>query len=432
MWKNINQFIQLLGKISLFLKIMKNLLLISLLILICSQCCISRSKIKLGIDVLVEENYKPLDNKNIALLSNFAGRSSTGILSAELLSKAKNCSLKMILAPEHGFFTTIPAGQHVADTLLQGIPIVSLYGKNRVPSKKLMKDIDVIVVDIQDVGVRSYTYLSTLFNTMKFAAENKIKVIILDRPNPLGGMIVDGNITEPEWQSFVGIIPISYIHGCTLGELALMINNENWLNKNKNLKCDLEIIKMVGWQRTMAWEDTGLDWYPTSPHIPTVNAARGMAIFGTFGELGVTSLGIGTTTPFQIIGHKSFDFFETYYEADTTKYCSFSTSPMIFRPFYGKYKDENINGLFVNFHFNDDCKPYQDGMNFFMQLKIKNPYLFNKDLYKPEQINMFKKVTGTDKIFNIMFNNQENNNFAETITNNLYKFIILRNNYLLY
>lgn len=411
---------------------MKNLLIISILILICTQSCFSRSKIKLGIDILVEENYKHLNNKNIALLSNFAGRSSEGILSAELLSKAPNCSLKMILVPEHGFYTTIPAGQYVSDTLLYGIPVVSLYGKNREPNKKLLEDIDIIVVDIQDVGIRSYTYLSTLYNTMKVAAENKIKVIILDRPNPLGGMIVDGNVTEPEWISFVGIIPIAYIHGCTLGEIALMLNNENWLSKDKHLKCDLEIIKMEGWERIMAWEDTGLDWYPTSPHIPTVNSVRGMAIFGAFGELGITSLGIGTTTPFQIIGHKSFDYFDSNFQSDTAKYRSFSLSPMIFRPYYGKYKDENINGFFVTFHFDDDCKPYQDGMNFFMNLRNKYPSLFNKDLYKQEQINMFKKVTGTDKIFNIVFNFADNDDISKAITNNLDKFMILRNNYMLY
>ncbi len=410
---------------------MKKIILISLLLLICFQPCFSRSKIKLGIDVLLDENYKPIENKNIALLSNFAGRSSDGILTAELLSKAKNFKLKMILSPEHGFFTTMPAGQSISDTIIDGIPIVSLYGKNREPNKDLLNNIDVIVVDIQDVGVRSYTYISTLFNTMKFAAENDIKVIVLDRPNPLNGIIVDGNVIEPEWFSFVGIIPISYIHGCTIGELALMINSENWLSKEKILKCDLEIIRMVGWKREMAWEDTGLDWYPTSPHIPTVNAARGMAVFGAFGELGITSLGIGTTTPFQIIGHKTFDFFYDNHISDTFEYCSFSTSPMIFRPFYGKYKDENINGLFCNFHFDVDCKPYQDGINFFLNLRNIYPDLFNEFLYRPEQIKMFKKVTGTDRIFKIVFNNSENN-ITESITNDLYKFIILRNNYLLY
>jgi uncharacterized protein YbbC (DUF1343 family) len=411
---------------------MKKMLLISLLIIISTMSCFSLSKIKLGIDVLVEENFKHLDNKNIALLSNFAGRSSDGILSSELLAKANNCRLKMVLAPEHGFFTTVPAGQHIADTLINGIPIISLYGKNREPNKKLLEDVDVIVVDIQDIGIRSYTFLSTIFNTMKVAAENNIKVLVLDRPNPLGGIIVDGNVIESEWFSFVGIVPISYIHGCTIGELALMINNEKWLSQDKTLQCDLEIVKMIGWQRGMAWEETGLDWYPTSPHIPTVNSARGMAIFGAFGELGITSLGIGTTTPFQIVGHKTFDLFSENHPQIADKYSSFSTSPMIFRPFYGKYKDENINGLFMTFHFDDDSKPYQDGMNFFMDIRKNYPLIFDRNLYKADHINMFKKVTGTSEIFDIFFGDTETGNITEIITKNLYKFIILRNNYLLY
>ena len=214
-----------------------------------------------------------------------------------------------ILVPEHGFYISVPAGSKVSDDSLFGVPVFSLYGIERSPGRKILSNCDVILIDVQDIGVRSYTYISTVYKVMEAAAKFSIPVIILDRPNPLGGMIVDGNTIDKGRESFVGIVPISYIHGMTIGELAMMINQEGWLPIGKSkmpLKCDLSIIEMKGWSRWMAWEDCGMLWFPTSPHVPTVNAIRGLAVLGIFGELGIINIGIGTTLPFQYIGMPGF------------------------------------------------------------------------------------------------------------------------------
>jgi len=143
---------------------------------------------------------------------------------------------------------------------------------------------------------------------MQSAAEYNKPVIILDRPNPLGGMIVDGNVLDINFRSYIGLLPVPYIYGMTIGEIATMMNEENWLSdsKNQNIKCNLTIIKMQGWERWMQWEDTQLPWFPTSPNISSPDAIRGIAMLGWIGELSLFSIGIGTNMPFQYFGSPDF------------------------------------------------------------------------------------------------------------------------------
>ena len=264
-----------------------------------------------GIDVLEQNNFKEIEGKKVALLTNHAGRSRDGRLTLNILKESGIVNLTGLFVPEHGFFTTIPAGEKVKDDTVFGVRAYSLYGGSKSPDDNLLKKCDVVVVDLQDIGIRSYTYISTMYNTMKACANAGKPIIILDRPNPIGGIVVDGGVLDDNVRSFVGMVPVSYLHGCTFGELAMMINNEGWLGTKKDsgkLKCELTVIKMKGWERWMAWEDTGLFWYPTSPHIPSVNAVRGAAVLGIIGELGMISIGIGTTSPFQYLGSPDFDY----------------------------------------------------------------------------------------------------------------------------
>jgi uncharacterized protein YbbC (DUF1343 family) len=392
-------------------------------------------KTKPGIDVLADSNFEIIRNKNVLLLTNHAGRNSDGVLTVEIFQKATECKLIGLLVPEHGFYTTIPAGDNVKDEFIMGVPAYSLYGKNKKPVFDQLKDCDVVVVDIQDIGVRSYTYISTMYNTMIACADYNIPIVILDRPNPLGGLVTDGNVLDVKYKSFVGIIPVSYIHGCTIAELAQMINNEDWLgkdNNNKIRKCDLQVVKMQNWERWMVWEDTGLIWYPTSPHIPTVNSIRGIATLGIFGELGIISIGIGTSSPFQYIGSPDFNTNKVAELLGTLNYDGLILNPVKYRPFYGMYSGKDCNGFLLTFPINPLFTPYSTGIKILSYIKLTKPDLFSPEKLSSKQQEMFKKVTGTDKILNALKYSSNPDEIEKIALDGLENFIELRKKYLLY
>lgn len=366
----------------------------------------AQKSVKLGIDVLIESNFHQIRNKRVALLTNNAGRDSRGKLTAEIFSKAKEFELASIFTPEHGFFCDIPAGQYVNNDTLFNVPVYSLYGANRKPLKYQFEDCDIVVVDLQDIGIRSYTYISTMFKMMEACAENFIPIIILDRPNPLGGLIVDGNTLEKGRESFVGIIPVSYIHGCTIGELAIMINGEGWLGEFEIggiKKCDLTVIKMKKWQRWMSWEDTGLEWLPTSPNIPSTDAVKGAAITGIFGELGIANLAIGTKIPFQFIGFRGFNTEKVLKKLKKYRFSGIKFIPKNYSDIINRNGASEINGLKLEFSLDNHFLPYTYGFRIFLQIRKVHPEKFNPDNIKPNAKTMFIKVTGTEKLFDMLF-----------------------------
>ena len=225
-------------------------------------------KVLLGIDVLQKDNFSILNGKNVGLITNQTGTSSKLETTIDLFRQAKNFKLISVYSPEHGVKGLVAAGQsfnQFTDSV-SGITFYALYGKTAKPSKEMLRNIDVLVYDIQDIGVRSYTYISTLGLAMEAAAENKIPFIILDRPNPLGGWRVEGNVAEEDFKSFVSKYEIPYVYGLTCGELANLINTKRSIG-NK-IKCNLQVVKMEGWKRWMKFSDTGLIWVPTSPNVP--------------------------------------------------------------------------------------------------------------------------------------------------------------------
>lgn len=364
-------------------------------------------KVKLGIDILIEKDFQPLKNKKIALLTNYSGRTGTGKLTLDVFAETDKCKLIKVFAPEHGFKAKVPAGKPVLNDTIRNIPIISLYGSNRKPSIYQLKGIDVVVVDIQDVGVRSYTYISTLFKLMEACAECNIPVIILDRPNPLNGLIIDGNSVEKGKESFVGIAPVPYIHGLTIGELANLFNGENLFSpdeKGKARKCDLSVIKMENWERWMSWEDTKLKWYATSPNIPNVNSIRGMAVLGVMGELGKFSIGMGTDYPFQFISFPGYkdEIFRKYFS--TLEFPGVKLEPVHIRELNPRKKSMSYRGYKLKFNPNNNFAPYTLGIQFMLAIRNFNPSLFSEDGFKKNSKEMFCKVTGTDKLFNMLCN----------------------------
>lgn len=311
----------------------------------------NKSTVILGADVLLSENYDLIKGKNIGLIVNHSSLFSNGKHLVDSLYERKDLSIVAIFGPEHGFRgDTTGAIENSRDTKT-GIPIFSLYGKTYKPTKEMLKGIDVLIFDIQDVGARFYTYISTLGFAMEAAAENNIPIIVLDRPNPIAGLYIDGPITDDSLKSFVAFAPIPIAHGMTVGELAKMYNEQGWL-KNK-IKANLTVIKMKGWKRNLWYDETNLNWIKPSPNMPTISTAivyPGTCLF----EGTNVSEGRGTEKPFEFIGAPWFDSKKIIDELNKQKFNGVSFEEISFIPEWYKFNShppkfhkEKCNGIYI-------------------------------------------------------------------------------------
>ena len=305
--------------------------------------------VQLGIDVLIANGFKSLVGKRVGLITNPTGVTSDLRSTIDVLHKAPGVKLVALFGPEHGVRGDIPAGDEVADSrdAATGLPVHSLYGKTRKPTAEMLADIDVLVFDIQDIGSRSYTYISTLAVTMEAAAENHIPYVVLDRTNPLGGNRIEGRPLDLKYRSFVGQLPIPYVHGLTIGELARMINGEGWLAKGA--QCELEVIPLHGWKRDMAFDRTGLYWVPTSPHVPRAESSFYYAATGIMGELNVLSEGVGYPLPFELAGGPDIDPQMLADDLNGRKLPGLFFRPLFFQPFYGRLAKHTCGGVQIVF-----------------------------------------------------------------------------------
>ncbi len=355
-------------------------------------------KIKPGIEVLRESNFAVLKGKRVGLITNPTGVDSKLKSTVDILFEQKELKLVALYGPEHGVRGNFSAGDKVENAVdsATGLPLYSLYGKTRKPNAEMLKGIDVLIYDIQDIGARSYTYISTMGLAMEAAAENNIEFVVLDRPNPLGGMKIEGNIVEPGFTSFISQFPIPYVYGLTCGELAKMLNDEGMLTGGK--KCKLTVIPMKGWKRTMTFEETGLQWVPASPHIPEGSSPQYYVATGVLGELGVISEGVGYTIPFHTFAAEWIDSKIFADKLNAAKLNGLLFRPISFRPYYGKYKDKVLNG--VQIHITDYSAVDLMSVQFIcMQVHNelypdKNPFM----LADSSRIRMFDKVAGSDQI----------------------------------
>ena len=266
-----------------------------------------RAAVQLGVDVLREQGFDLLAGRRVGLVTNQTGVDSAGTRTRLLLHKARNVQLVALYSPEHGIDGTVAAGKYIASRKdpATGLVVHSLYGPTRKPTPEMLRGIDVLVYDMQDIGVRSYTYVSTMAKCMEACGEMKIPFVVLDRPNPLGGTRVEGPGIEEKWRSFVGQFPVPYVHGMTAGELARMANARGWTGS----RCSLTVVPMRGWSREMTWGGTGLRWVQTSPNIPRSSSVPYYAATSIFGSLEGAALdvGIGTGQPFQMAGKSGVD-----------------------------------------------------------------------------------------------------------------------------
>jgi uncharacterized protein YbbC (DUF1343 family) len=257
--------------------------------------------VRIGADRLLHEASELVAGKQVGVLTNHTGRLSDGRSVIDALAESGLCTLKALYGPEHGITGDTPDGEVVehAHHPRYGVQVYSLYGKTHKPTPDMLEGVDVIVCDIQDVGARFYTFISTVALAMEAAAEQRIPFVVLDRPNPIRGLSFDGPIRVTSLKSFVAWMPIPVTHGLTLGELARLWNDEGWLANG--VKAPLQVLEMDGWKRSMWYDETGLEWTAPSPNMPSLTTAvvyPGLC----FVEGTSISEGRGTPNPFELVG----------------------------------------------------------------------------------------------------------------------------------
>ena len=349
-----------------------------------------------GLDVLARDNFAILEGKKVGLITNQTGVNRKLIQNVELFLESPNVDLQAVFSPEHGFSGTVSAGEKVnsSEDVKTGIPFYSLYGENQKPTPDMLKGLDVLVFDIQDIGIRSYTYMSTMGLAMEAAGEVGIDFIVLDRPNPMNGEKIEGNILDLKFSSFIGMYPIPYVYGLTPGELARMINEEKWMGST----CNLNVIKMENWDRKTRWDKTQLNWKAPSPNVPKSITPNFMVSTGIMGELGVFSIGIGTEFPFELMGAPWIKEIQFTDKMNQLNLPDITFLPITFSPTKGLFLGEKVHG--VHLQILDVEKAELIKIQFyFMEIHQqlypeKNPF----ELTTPNQLLMFNKVLGTDQI----------------------------------
>ena len=363
----------------------------------------ARPVVKPGIEVLRDREFQGLVGKRVGLVTNPSGVDRHLESTVDILYNAPGVSLVALYGPEHGVRGDVYAGGKVTDTKddATGLPVYSLYGSTRKPTPQMLDGIDVMVYDIQDVGARSYTFISTLGLVMEACTAKGIEVMVLDRPNPLGGNKIEGCYVEQPFNSFVSQYRIPYVYGLTVGELAVMINeeglNRGQLGNQDPVKCKLTVVPMEGWERDMLYEDTGLPWVLPSPNIPFKDTPLYYSAAGICGELyGFMDIGIGYTLPFQVFGATWLDpeKLKTRLESYDLPGVSFRT--IWYKPIAGSRKGELVKGLQYFFTDYEDARITET--QFHVMQAVAELYPDKKAFEIISGYGLFDKVCGTDYV----------------------------------
>ena len=368
------------------------------LIIIIATTVSNGQVVETGLEGLIKSNFAPLRGKRVGLVTNPTGTDRYLRSTVDILYHAPNVDLVALYGPEHGVRGEFTAGEHVdfENDPATGLPVYSLYGSTRKPTAEMLKDIDILVYDIQDIGSRSYTFISTLGLVMEAAAENGKKVVVLDRPNPLGGIRMEGAVTRPGFFSFVSQFAIPYIHGLTVGELALFLNGEGILANG--IKCDLEVVRMSGWSRKMYFGETGLPWIPSSPHVPHGDSPLFYPATGIAGELYVVNIGVGYTLPFQTFAADWINADSLAANLNGLKLPGVIFRPVHYTPYYSTLQGKLVHG--VQIHFTDPSVAPLSLLQFYIMQEAHRLWP-DKNLFEmcnPSRLSMFDKVCGTDEV----------------------------------
>ncbi|MEN8193066.1 MAG: DUF1343 domain-containing protein [Bacteroidota bacterium] len=414
---------------------MKKLLLITIFItsMYSTNSFSQNPKIKLGIEVLQENNFDILQGKRVALVTNPSGVDSKLNSTIDILHKGEGFELVALFGPEHGIRGDVEGGDKIDNSTdaVTGLPVYSLYGKNRKPSKEMLHNLDIIIYDLQDIGCRSYTFIGTLGNVMESAAEFNKKVVVLDRPNPLGGNRIEGNIVEEGFYSLISQYPIPYVYGLTVGELAKMINDNSILKDG--VKCDLEVVPMDGWKREYIFEDTGLMWVPTSPHIPHKNSPFFYVMSGIVGELrDVISIGVGYTLPFQTFAYEDVNGIKLAERLNNLGIEGLRFMPISYTPYYAFGEGETISGVEVFITDYRNAPLMKTQLYVLQELHEMYPDYNIFEETSSGRIRMFDLSMGTDKIRIDFMKRFKVSDVDEYLDKNIESFRNLSKKYYLY
>jgi uncharacterized protein YbbC (DUF1343 family) len=358
--------------------------------------------VKVGADVLFEESFfHLLKGKKIGLITNQSAINRELHTTFDLLKeRQKEYTLTCVFAPEHGFYGSTYAHEEVKDQSLGDLPLYGLFGERRRPTQEMLASVDLLIYDVQDIGTRSYTFVSTLFYCMEEAAKASIPLIVLDRPNPMGGVVVDGPLVEEEWRSFLGYIKIPYCHGMTIGELATLFNQEY------SIGCALTVVPMEGWKRGMSFAETGLPWVPTSPQIPEPDTPFFYPTTGLIGHCSIVNIGIGYTLPFKLIGAPWIEAEKLAQELNQQKLPGVHFQPFYYRPFFGKFKLENCQGVRLLITDPNQFLPVTTQFTIMGILKNLYPKYFNESIahvkLNANKRDVFNKLNGSEEILTIL------------------------------
>lgn len=389
--------------------------------------------VKPGIEVLRDQNFSILEGKKVGLVTNPTGVDSKLKSTIDILHEAPNVNLVALYGPEHGVRGDIAAGDHVEDFKdpKTGAPVYSLYGATRKPTEEMLKDVDVIVYDIQDNGARSYTYISTMGLVMEAAAEYGKEVVVLDRPNPLGGIRIEGNVAEDGYISFVSQFKVPYIYGLTCGELANMLNGEKMLENGAQAK--LTVIPIEGWTRDMIFPETGLPWVPASPHVPHDNSCFYYSATGVIGELSAVSIGVGYTIPFETFAAKWLDAVTLADEMNKLNLEGVVFRPLSYKPFYAFGQGDFLKGVQIYFTDYKKVKLLPVQFHFLSVMKKLHPEI---DVFKigaeNNRIRMFDLVNGTNKVREMFSKNYDVAEIEKFWEKDVDDFRILSSKYYMY
>ena len=379
---------------------------------------LSTSDVLTGIDVLQRDNFRQLAGRKIGLITNHTGKSREGESTVQLLHEAKNVELAVLFSPEHGFEGKLDVSK-IGDTrdTATGLPVYSLYGETRKPTPQMLDSIDTVVFDIQDIGARFYTYVSTMGEAMKACSEHGKRFIVLDRPNPIGGLAVAGPMLDEGKESFVGFHRLPVRHGMTAGELARLFQDE------LKLKLDLQVIECVGWKRTDAWDATGLTWINPSPNMRNLTQAF---LYPGIGLLETTNLSVGrgTDSPFELFGAPWLDGRKLASELNARSVPGVTFVPIRFAPTSSKFAKEECGGINIVITSREAFEPLRTGFEIAAQLRRLYP--------NDWEVKGYLRLLGNDKVQRALVDGKSADELLEIAREGMSDFQRRRLKYLIY
>jgi uncharacterized protein YbbC (DUF1343 family)/CubicO group peptidase (beta-lactamase class C family) len=377
-----------------------------------------RAEVLTGIDVLQRDNFRQLAGRNIGLITNHTGRSRDGESTVKLLHEAKDLHLKVLFSPEHGYEGKLDVSK-IGDTQDKstGLKVFSLYGETRRPTAAMLADLDTIVFDIQDIGARFYTYVSTMGEAMQACAAHGKRFVVLDRPNPIGGIAVAGPMLDSGRESFVGFHRLPVRHGMTIGELARLFQDE------LKLKVDLQVIESVGWRRADAWDTTGLTWVNPSPNMRNLTQAF---LYPGIGLLETTNLSVGrgTDTPFEVVGAPWLDGQKLAADLNARQIAGVAFVPIEFMPTSSKFANQKCGGINIVITDRDRFEPLRTGFEIAAQLRRLYP--------QPWEVKAYDRLLGNEKTLNALLGGKSADEIEEVAREGVSEFQRRRLKYLLY